>query len=301
MKKFLSTILILYLGFSILISCHFAKLERNLSPDDKEFLSKVRYIITKKEKEVFFNLPFPERGKFIEEFWKRRDPDPDTEINEFKEQYFHRIEEANRLFKEGGTPGWLQDRGRIYILLGPPEAREKYPTGYTFYGRPMEIWYYGPYPIIFIDYSYVGDYELYPLSAQHMAELLKAQMDLKPKVQMGEVIFDFALNLKKMKDNQLIIQIKVPYKNIWLVEKDDRLETTLVLSLEIFNNLKRKIWNYQKNYFISLNQDEVVKTLSKNYLIEVQVTLSKDNYTMSVSLENKTDEQKVEKTIKFSL
>ena len=72
------------------------------------------------------------------EFWKKRDPDPDTEENEFKTQYFQRIDEANHLFTDGGEPGWLQDRGRIYILLGPPADREVYPRGVTFYGIPTE-------------------------------------------------------------------------------------------------------------------------------------------------------------------
>jgi GWxTD domain-containing protein len=161
MRKFPSAILILGLLFLIFISCRSFTLERDLSPKHKEFLSKVRYIITKKETSVFLNLPSSERERFIEEFWKKRDLDPEAEVNEFKERYFSRIEDANHLFKEGGTPGWLQDRGRIYILLGPPEARDKYPTGDTFYARPMESSYYGFYPIIFIDHSYTGDYELW--------------------------------------------------------------------------------------------------------------------------------------------
>jgi GWxTD domain-containing protein len=301
MKKYLTTILALSLVFLILNSCRFSRIEKDLSPEHGDFLSKVRYIITKKERKLFLNLPLFEKENFIKEFWKKRDPDPETEVNEFKERYFKRIEEANHLFKEGGTPGWLQDRGRIYILLGPPEGREQYPTGYTFDGRPMEIWYYGFYPIIFIDYSYIGDYELYLLSAQHVAQLLKASIDLKPEVKMEGLIFDFDLNLEKLPGSKINVQIKVPYKNIWLVERDDKLETILLLSLEVFSDSKKKVWDFNEEYSISLDQNEIMGTLGKNYVIPVDIELSQGKYRMKILLENKTDGKKVKKTIKFDL
>jgi len=71
---------------------------------------------------MFKEYPPFEREEFIEKFWARRDPSPTTVRNEFKEEYFLRIEEANKLFK-GGIAGWLQDRGRIYVLFGPPDER----------------------------------------------------------------------------------------------------------------------------------------------------------------------------------
>jgi len=129
--------LLFFFSFSIFSSCITYKLEKALDPESKEFLSKARYIISKQERKIFLNLPPSEREAFIEEFWKKRDPDPYTEENEFKEQYLARIEMANRLFKGGGSPGWLQDRGRIYILFGPPDRRDQYPRGYTFYGKPV--------------------------------------------------------------------------------------------------------------------------------------------------------------------
>lgn len=63
-----------------------------------EFLSKVRYIINKKERKIFLELPDSEKERFKDEFWERRDPDPETEENEFKMEYFNRIEKANDLF-----------------------------------------------------------------------------------------------------------------------------------------------------------------------------------------------------------
>lgn len=118
----------------ILSSCAVKRLESRLDPLSEEFYSKVRYIITKQESKIFLELPPETRADFIEDFWKRRDPIPETEVNEFREAYYNRIEEANRFFKSGGRPGWLQDRGRVYILFGPPDERQTNPMG----GRPID-------------------------------------------------------------------------------------------------------------------------------------------------------------------
>jgi GWxTD domain-containing protein len=301
MKKILRLSLLLSLMFLIFISCSFSRKVNNLSPEHSEFLSEVRYIITKKEKRVFRNLLPSEREKFIEEFWKKRDPDPETEINQFKDTYYDRIKEANHLFAEGATPGWLQDRGRIYILLGPPEIRDVYPMGYSFYDRPSEVWYYGLFPIIFIDYSFAGNYELLPLSAQHVATLMSGQMNLKPRVAMEGVTLDFKLKLKKIAADQVQVQIEIPYKNIWLTEKDDRLETTLRLNIEVISNSKKKVWGMNEEYLISLGEDEIKESLGKKHEIPVKMTLSRGKYRMTILLENKTDNTIVKKTIKFNL
>ncbi len=117
----------------LFLSCADLREENRFDPVSEDFLSHVRYIITKEESKIFQELPPSARHRFIEEFWQRRDPTPDTEMNEYREAYFERIEEANRLFR-GAQPGWLQDRGRIYILFGPPNERQTNPMG----GRPID-------------------------------------------------------------------------------------------------------------------------------------------------------------------
>lgn len=115
--------------FILFSSCATTRVASKLDPASEEFFSKVRYITTKEESKIFLELPPSARDKFIEDFWKRRDPTPGTEENENKEAYFDRIEEANRLFRGGGRPGWLQDRGRIYVIFGPPDERQTNPMG----------------------------------------------------------------------------------------------------------------------------------------------------------------------------
>ncbi|MGD8536012.1 MAG: GWxTD domain-containing protein, partial [Candidatus Aminicenantes bacterium] len=118
----------------LLSSCASTGTRSQLDPLNQEFLSKVRYIISKEESKIFSELPPSARDEFIEKFWERRDPTPETETNEYQEAYFERIEEANKLFRGGGRPGWLQDRGRIYILFGPPSERHTNPMG----GQPID-------------------------------------------------------------------------------------------------------------------------------------------------------------------
>src|SRR4030095_12144995 len=98
----------------------------------------VVYIISPQEKDVFQKLTTTEeRDKFIEQFWSRRDPDPKTAVNEFKEEHYRRIAYANDNFKSGFA-GWKTDRGRIYIIHGPPDQREAYPTGGNYERREYE-------------------------------------------------------------------------------------------------------------------------------------------------------------------
>ena len=88
-------------------------------PESREFFEKAQLIMTKQEKKIFEHLPDKEsREDFIQEFWAKRDPEPYTEENEFKQDFLKRIDYANKYFKEG-IPGWKTDRGRIYIIFGP--------------------------------------------------------------------------------------------------------------------------------------------------------------------------------------
>src|SRR5438309_339110 len=113
-------------------------LKQELSKPYKKWLDEdVAYIITDEERAAFKQLSNDEeRDNFIEAFWQRRDPTPDTEENEFKEEHYQRIAYANEHFA-AGVPGWKTDRGRIYIVFGKADEVESHPSGGT-YERPME-------------------------------------------------------------------------------------------------------------------------------------------------------------------
>ncbi len=113
-------------------------LEKELNrPFEKWLKEDVAYVITDEERQAFQRLQnAEEREQFIEQFWLRRDPSPDTQENEYKEEHYRRIAYANEHYASG-IPGWKTDRGRIYITFGPPDENESHPSGGS-YERPPE-------------------------------------------------------------------------------------------------------------------------------------------------------------------
>ena len=114
-----------------------ARLRKELETPWKKWLDNdVTYIITDEERKAFkrFNTD-EEREQFVEQFWLRRDPTPDSMENEYKEEHYRRIAYANERYASG-IPGWKTDRGRIYITFGPPDEIESHPSGGT-YQRPI--------------------------------------------------------------------------------------------------------------------------------------------------------------------
>ena len=114
------------------------KLQKELETPYKKWLNEdVGYIISDEEKQAWKRLATDdERQQFIEHFWLRRDPTPDTEENEFKEEHYRRIAYANEHYASG-IPGWKTDRGRIYIMYGPADEIDDHSSGGS-YERPIE-------------------------------------------------------------------------------------------------------------------------------------------------------------------
>ncbi len=146
-----------------------------ISDASRQWLEEVvPYIITSREKDVFLSLPTElDRGQFIETFWKKRDPNPQTPENEFKIEYYRRIALANKFFGAGGIPGWKTDRGRLLVLLGPPGEilRDLTPSAsvLTLSQGPKETWQYWGLPnpnlpynleFTFVDKFGTGNYVL---------------------------------------------------------------------------------------------------------------------------------------------
>jgi GWxTD domain-containing protein len=128
----------------------------------------VRWIITPEERAAFIRLSKnEERDGFVERFWQRRDPTPGTSENEYKEEHYRRIAYANVHFGQA-FPGWESDRGRIYIVYGPPDRiqTESDRNGGD-PGKPSESWHYHSIPgygrdidLKFVDVCNCGDYRL---------------------------------------------------------------------------------------------------------------------------------------------
>jgi GWxTD domain-containing protein len=154
-------------------------LRQELKGEYKKWIDEdVRWIITDQEMQAFKNLGNDEeRDQFIENFWLRRNPNPDSPENEYREEHYARIAYANEHFA-AGKPGWKTDRGHMYIAYGKPDSIDSHPSGGS-YERPMEegggntstfpfeIWHYrylegigDNIDIEFVDTCMCGDYHM---------------------------------------------------------------------------------------------------------------------------------------------
>jgi GWxTD domain-containing protein len=298
-----STVFFLLSALWVLTSCTTIPQKRYaLDPSSYEFISKARYTITKQEKNIFFSTPPEKRQEYVEEFWKKRDPDPSTEINEFKEEYFRRLEISNALFKEGTTPGWLQDRGRIYIILGPPDNRLVNPGFKDFH---YENWYYEPnYVVVFEDRDLNGEYMITRGGEFALMSIVKdpQQAWRVTKVDDKKVVFAFELKILQESDSQHKIQMKIPFNNIWMSDEGAKLETTLTVTAEIEDaSTEEKIWDTRKDFVLSLTEPELENMAGESYTVEIPLYLPEGSYAMIILLENSTGEEAVRRHMTFKI
>jgi GWxTD domain-containing protein len=154
----------------LLLSFFYLQAEEALLPEHKDWLELVSPIITKVEREVFLQLKnAQERNKFILTFWKKHDTLPDTEENEFQQEYMRRVQYADLNFgRETSKKGHQTERGYYYLLLGPPQDRQIYATQADL--NPLELWFYKGDPkyglasyfhLIFYQHQNIGEYKLY--------------------------------------------------------------------------------------------------------------------------------------------
>jgi GWxTD domain-containing protein len=282
----------------VLASCASARLEKQLDPKSRDFISKVRYTIMPEERRAFLALPAGAREAFVEDFWKRRDPTPATADNEYKMEYFNRIERSNHLFSGGAAPGWLQDRGRIYITLGPPDHRETYPRGVSFYGVPTEIWWYGFFTILFVDERWVDDYRLDPDSAVQIAMINRAQQEWNaPRLGMvrgpeaGRVpgLPGLDVKIEKADGEGTRFTLVIPYKNIWLKSRGGRFEATLEATMKVLDAAGSEAWTFTKVFPIDIPQSRLKEILDQEFTAEAVASLGPGSYTLNVTVTNTTD------------
>jgi len=155
-----------------------------LSDQYRDWLEKeVVYIMADKERDAFLDLESEEeRAAFIKAFWQRRDPDPVTPVNEFREEHYRRLEHVNKYFgRESPVPGWMTDRGKMYIILGEPDDREDFTAVPMLY--PTEVWFYQqnrekglpPLNLLFWQEHAVGPYRLFNHFLDKPEDLMPAQ------------------------------------------------------------------------------------------------------------------------------
>jgi GWxTD domain-containing protein len=302
-------------------ACRFYNLERKLAPANADFLSKVRYIISGQERRAFLELPDPEKPKFIEDFWKRRNPDPSSGENAFKIEYFKRIDQANKLFPGEGVPGWMTDRGRILILFGPPTDRITQPFRDA-NNRCQEVWYYGDFPVVFIDASCTGTYRLasYDLSSlrdinlMYLQDLNQAQGDAQKAFteETSVKTLDFDADLKvlvRAPDRiEAVLGVEMLYERIWFKAEGTTMATTLEAALDLQDAQQAPVWESKTRHEIRLQDTEINRVTGKKYRLELPILvegadkvsrLGGGRAVLVIMLTNTTGKEILKKTMDF--
>ncbi len=157
----------------------------SLSSKHRRWLEEeVVYIITDREREIFLILnTIEERERFIESFWRRRDPESATPENEFKDEHYRRLKHANTTFnRHTKRPGWKTDQGRMYIILGKPNEIQRYEGQRDL--AASQLWFYGGdltkglpnfFVLLFFKPINVGEFRLYSPGMDGPASLLQGK------------------------------------------------------------------------------------------------------------------------------
>ncbi len=252
-----------------------------LDPESESFYEYARLIMTGEEKDIFTHLPDPDtRREFIEEFWKKRDPDPYTEENEFKTEFYNRIEYANQRFNEG-LPGWKTDRGRIYIYMGPPDKFEEFFTHDDPEVRgPILWWIYYDYElgIEFVDAKGDGSYRIRQYDGYFFDALDSLMLGQVP-TQKGEKrkFANFKLDYNK-EAQEIVIALPVDVFNF----KDEagKLRADLEFEFFVYRKDGTKLAEFKEERTFAEAEDNVLKL--KDIVFTFSYPLATGSYYIDV-------------------
>lgn len=286
-----------------------------LDPESQDFYEYARLIMTDDEKDIFTHLPDKEeRILFIQDFWNKRDPDLDTEHNEYREEFYRRIDYANERFKQG-PPGWKTDRGRIYIYFGAPDKIEEwFPqqteeqalAGISTQARVRGVlrWTYYRYGIAIDFYdrrgdnTYVIDNPLAQIWGDYFEALEYAKMglDFANKERLQEYRF---LNLELKYDKAGgEFTVTVPVKNLTFIEEDGVLKAEFVFTFMVYLQSGGKVDEFQEMKEFAVSEDEVIEL--ENLRFAFAYDLQPGKYYVDVTVDVKPDVGKTRQIFKIN-
>jgi len=269
------------------------------------FYEKARLIMTKEEKDIYKHLADKEtKEEFIEEFWKKRDPTPETEENENMEEFHARIAFANRWFKESSKGrGWDTERGRLLLQLGIPNKREFGQATYTDRAGalttskriPTEIWWYLRYQLtlVFQDSKNMGKYRLTRIPTNLLTSINMAQfsLDLRNK---SNITRAFKFNVDYKKDKFLV---QIPVKKLSFQEKDEKMRADFNITVYVYRN-NRKVDELQLKKSYQWDKDEILNKKKIEFEIPYPVT-EKGKYYFDVVIEERASSSKYRDFVKY--
>ena len=281
------------------------------SPAASEFLSRARYLVSNEERKQLLALPEANQAAYIDDFWKKRDTDPASPTNEFKDDYFRRLQQADEMFTGEPQPGWLTERGRVTILYGQPDRRERQPAPAGKTGPCQEMWQYDDFQVVFTDKNCVGEFllatkDLSPIGRRNIATTsrLRARRELRP------LPFDFEVQILKSQDQGSgpagFVRIRMPYAQVWFDFKDGRFATVFALEMELSDSGKVVRWTFKDRFPASLTAAELEAKRGENFEIVVPVAVEEKvkellagKCQLSITMENETSKERVRKVAEF--
>jgi GWxTD domain-containing protein len=283
-----------------------------LNPESADSYEMVRLIMTKEERAIFRHLPdVVAKEEFIQEFWMKRDPDPDTEENEFREEFFARIDYANQHFREG-PPGWNTDRGRIYVYLGPPDRfDETYTnpnTGQALKGSWL-IWIYYRYnlAILFKNDGH-GFYTMDPTPADwglgggvygsltEAIDMARLGVSFLAKGDFSLKYVDFDAQFDKERKE---IVVSIPVKGLTFLEEGGLLKADLDFEFHVYEQEGSRIDKFNRKDSFAKSEDEVLRM--KKLVFHFPYDLKPGKYYLDVIIIGEGSITKTRKIFKIKI
>lgn len=275
MKRVLFTLVVLLLaGPGLLPAAGGAK--PKLDPESKKFYDTARLIMSREEIKIFNILPDAEsRKEFIADFWAKRDPNPDTEVNEFKAEFESRVDYATRRYRGEGRPGWNTDRGRVHIFMGPPDKFEEFMTHTdTTVRGPILWWVYYDYQlgIEFVDERGTGEYKIrnYDGNFFEAMDILKLGTYVANKDVFLKKIVNFDLTYDRTAGEVLV---SIPAKLINFKENDEgKYQTDLRFRFYLYEgaDLAKRVQAEERSFAASNQELEGLKDVVFRFALHLK-------------------------------
>ncbi len=215
------------------LACAAAPARSDPGPGAKDdSLAQVQLIMSRIELEIFAHLADDTaRVEFITDFWKKRDPSPASEENEFKEDFAKRVEFANRWFHERGptASGWDSERGHILLMLGFPDQRDQMPMLDNPRIKAAEIWTYNNFALHleFIDSEGFGRFRLerWPLELLDAIEQVKA---------LGAAAGEKNYFRFKVSRDASGLRLEMPLKYLVVEERGEEVRSAFTVTVDVY-------------------------------------------------------------------
>ncbi len=272
-------------------------LAADFKKEKEEVFDELMLIMTKQEKKEFKKIKNEEElRKFVEDFWKRRDPDPSDQKNEVKELYYKRMEETKRLFREPGRKPWLTDRGRVYMMLGRPTSwrKEEMQKNTTV---NYERWDYEDLHLVvyFEDEYGLGKYKLSEPSPKFIEIYEHERKFFLPRTRKAPMEISVEIDRKAKK-----LFIHVPLNSFSFTKKDGKFYANFVFRFSYGHPDEPQPKTLSQKMSVAVSAQDI-KAGDKEITIPLSIAPLKGNYIIMIEVEDLVSGDKVSKTYKLKI